>query len=92
MLWYAEGRLDLVRSVLASERLLEAELALSSNQKDEATALSAHLERAEHLIEAERNEPFVLCESRSNREMWTGDAEATLVKWRAHLKTMGGMQ
>jgi hypothetical protein len=32
-----------VRSVLASERLLEAELALSSKQKDQATALSDHL-------------------------------------------------
>jgi hypothetical protein len=89
MLWYDEGRLDLVKNVLASERLLEAELALSPNQEDQVTAVSAHLERAHHLIEMERDEPL---RCRDNRDMWIGDAEGTLAKWRARLKTTWGMR
>jgi hypothetical protein len=92
MLWYDEGRLDLVRGVLASERLLEAELGLSATGKDQATAISAHVERAGYMIEAERNEPFGLCEHPMNRNMRIGEAEDTLVRWRTRLKTMRGIR
>jgi hypothetical protein len=85
--WHDEGRLDLVKSVLASERLLEAELALSSQQKNQASAITAHLERAGRLVEAETNEPW-MCND--NRNMWIGDAEFTLANWRARLKSMRG--
>jgi hypothetical protein len=81
-----EGRLDLVKSVLASQRLMEAEVALSSNHQHQIAALSAHLSRAARLIESERNEPPVLCND--NREMWIDDAEATLVQFKARLKVM----
>jgi hypothetical protein len=90
MHWFDEGRLDLVKSVLASQRLLEAELALSLNDKDHVTAISARLKRAYHLIEAERNEPFWTCHD--NRDMWIGEAEATLAEWKARLKTMREMR
>ena len=89
MLWYDEGRLDVVKGVLASERLLEAELALSPNQEDQVTAVSAHLERAHHLIEVERHAPLTCYD---NRDMWIDDAEATLTKWTARLRTTGGMR
>jgi hypothetical protein len=90
MFWYDEGRMTVTRSVVASERLLEAELALSPNHEAQVAAVSAHLERASVLIERERNEPLMLCND--NREMWIGDAEATLAKWRARLEMTGGMR
>jgi hypothetical protein len=80
--WFDEGRLDLVKAVLASEHLLEAELALSWKRKDQVTAISAHLKRAHLLIEAERNEPPIC---HDNREGWIGEAEAALAEWRARL-------
>jgi hypothetical protein len=89
MNWYDQGRLDLVKSVLASQRLMEAELALSVKREDQVAALSAHLKRAHDLIEAERKEPL-MCHD--NRDMWIGEAEASLVHWTVRLKEMRRMR
>jgi hypothetical protein len=85
MQWFDEGKLNLVKSVLASQRLLEAELSLSSKRNDQVTAISAHLDRAHYLIDVDRKEPR-WC--RDNRDIWIAEAEATLDEWRARLKTM----
>jgi len=55
MLWLDEGKVDLVKTVLASERLLESELALSSRHNDQVNALSAHLREAVWVQEQARD-------------------------------------
>jgi len=47
------GRITLAQAVLASERLMNAELTLCRTNEDEIAVISAHLRRARDLIEAE---------------------------------------
>jgi hypothetical protein len=84
--WWDEGRLDLVKTILASQRLMEAEYAISANRECRVAALSAHLSRAAELIEREKNDPLYLC--RDNREMWIGEAEASLSQFKSRLNSM----
>jgi hypothetical protein len=87
MQWRDEGRLNVVESVLASERLMEAEFRLSATKRDQLNAVTAHLRRARQMFVEERNElPFCY----DNREMWISEAEATLVNWEALVKNLNG--
>jgi hypothetical protein len=85
--WFDEGRLDLVKTVLASERLMEAESGMSADTESQVAALEAHLRRADQFIAREKNEA-PMC--KYDPDMWIGIAERALVKHRKRLKTMNG--
>jgi hypothetical protein len=82
--WFDERRVDLLRIVRSSHCLLEAELALCRTNMDKVIAIAAHLERAQQLIERERqDQASTLNCSGYDWEADIAKAAATLVEWEA---------
>ena len=88
---FEEGRVTLAQTVLSSERLLEAELAICLTSAQRLTAISAHLKRAHLWIEREKRE-IPWCRATKRREEEIADAKAALVAWETALKALNGPQ
>ena len=82
MRWFEEGKVNLDRGVTASQNLMDAQLALSANNQGRIAALSAHLKRAQLMIESLKDEPPAL---HVDYDVDIRKAEFALEQWREAL-------
>jgi len=81
------GKIDLLEAVLASERLMNAQLDICRTKDDEIVVRSAHLARAHDLIEQEKPNNF-----HHDPEACIAQAEAALSKCKERLGRLRGLR
>ena len=79
------GKIELMEGVVASERIMNAELSLWYTKEEEIAAISAHLGRAHDLIEREGKDRLAL---HLDKEEYIAEAELTLVEYKERLRRL----